>query len=87
MTFPQRITRFLGQNTGFRQKVYKWLRKKRKLNPTSSEESNKTLKQTPSQDLVSDSYAAYREAAKSDDYMFGNYDAYKAYEEYGDIPD
>jgi len=28
-----------------------------------------------------DSLAAYREAAKSDDLLFGNYDAYSVYEE------
>lgn len=28
-------------------------------------------------------YEAYREAAKSDDYMFGDYNGYEAY---GDIP-
>ncbi len=38
-------------------------------------------KETPSLDLVSDSYQAYREAAKSDDLLFGDYDAYKAYED------
>jgi hypothetical protein len=73
------------------------------------EESNKTLRQTPSLDSVSDfervwkemdeiepltpppskteldlSYEAYREAAKSDSYMFGEYNGYEAY---GDVPD
>jgi len=38
----------------------------------------------PSKTELERSYEAYREAAKSDDYMFGNYDAYKSY---GDIPD
>ena len=32
-------------------------------------------------DLVSESYAAYREAAKSDAFLFGDYDAYKAFED------
>ena len=61
------------------------------------EESSKTLLKTPSQDSVSegdafkvealkyydleDSYAAYREAAKSDSYMFGDYDGYQAFED------
>ena len=51
------------------------------------------LKQTPSQDSLckgncncnclktEDAIKTYREAAKSDDYMFGNYDGYKSYEE------
>ena len=34
-----------------------------------------------SQDLVSDSYVAYREAAKSDAFLFGDYDGYKAFED------
>jgi len=38
-------------------------------------------KKTPSQDLVSDSYQAYREAAKADSFLFGDYDGYKAFEE------
>ena len=32
-------------------------------------------------DLVSDSYAAYREAAKSDAFLFGDYDGYQAFED------
>ena len=84
MTYPQRITLSLGRNTGFHRKVSKWLRKKRKLNLTSLEESNKTLKQTPSQDLVSESYQAYREAAKSDAFLFGDYDGYQAFEDLED---
>ena len=39
------------------------------------------LKQTLSQDSVSDSYAAYREAAKSDAFLFGDYDGYQAFED------
>ena len=39
------------------------------------------LPKTPSQDLVSDSYAAYREAAKSDAFLFGDYDGYQAFED------
>jgi hypothetical protein len=47
---------------------------------------------TPSQDLVFDeleeqALQSYREAAKSDSYMFGDYDGYQAYQDYGDIPD
>jgi len=38
-------------------------------------------KKTPSQDLVSDSYQVYREAAKADSFLFGDYDGYKAFEE------
>jgi hypothetical protein len=30
---------------------------------------------------------AYKEAALSDSYMFGDYDGYQAYQDYGDIPD
>ena len=30
---------------------------------------------------------AYKEAAKSDSYMFGDYNRYQAYLDYGDIPD
>ena len=42
------------------------------------------LKETPSQDLVSDSIKAYREAALSDSYMFGDYDGYRAYKDLED---
>lgn len=45
-----------------------------------SEVSNKTLPKIPLPDLVSDSYAAYREAAKSDAFLFGDYDGYAAFE-------
>jgi len=38
-------------------------------------------KQTPSLDSVSDSYQAYREAAKADAFLFGDYDAYKVFED------
>ena len=38
-------------------------------------------KEIHSLDLVSDSYQAYREAAKSDNLLFGDYDAYKAFED------
>ena len=81
MTYQQRITHFPGRNIGFRRRVFKWLHRKQKLNPTSLEESNKTLRQTPSQDLVSEYYDAYLEAARSDDYMFGDRDAYSPYRE------
>jgi len=30
---------------------------------------------------------SYRKAAISDAYMFGEYDGYKAYIDYGDVPD
>jgi len=39
------------------------------------------LREIHSQDLVSDSYQAYREAAKADAFLFGDYDAYKAFED------
>jgi hypothetical protein len=81
MTFLQRITHFLGQSIGFHPKDSKLLPKKQKLNPTSLEESNKMLRQTPSQDSVSDLYQAYKEAAESDDFLFGNYDPYKSFED------
>jgi len=53
--------------------------KKPKSSPTLLEELNKMSKEIPSQDLVSDSMRAYREAALSDSYMFGEYDGYQAY--------
>ena len=81
MTFLQRIIHFLGQSIGSLLKVFKWHHKKPKLNPTSLEESSKTLKQTLSQDSVFDSYAAYREAAKADAFLFGDYDGYQAFED------
>ena len=80
MTFPQRITHSPGRNIGFRRKVFKLLHRRQKLNPTLSEVSNKTLPKIPLPDLVSDSYAAYREAAKSDAFLFGDYDGYAAFE-------
>jgi len=39
------------------------------------------LPKIPLQDLVSDSYVAYREAAKSDAFLFGDYNGYEAYTE------
>ena len=89
MTYPQRIIHFPGRNIGFRQRVSKWLRRKLKLNPTSSEESSKTLPKTPSQDSHYDEFEAFREdalrayeeAAKSDAFLFGDYDGYEAYKE------
>jgi hypothetical protein len=39
------------------------------------------LKEIPSQDLVSESYQAYREAAESNDLLFDDFDAYKAFED------
>ena len=36
-------------------------------------------KEIHSQDLVSKSYQAYQEAAKSDAFLFGDYDGYSAY--------
>ena len=97
MTFLQRTIHYLGQSIGSLLKVFKWHPKKQKLNPTLLEESSKTLPKTPSQDSVSesnafkeealiyydivDSYAAYREAAKSDAFLFGDYDGYQAFED------
>ena len=53
----------------------------------SLEESNKMSKETPSLDshyneyeaFKEDALRAYREAALSDSYMFGEYDGYQAY--------
>ena len=92
MTFPQKIIHYLGQSIGSLLKVFKLRHKKQKLNPTSLEESSKMSPKTPSQDLVSNELTeqalqSYREAAKSDSYMFGDYDGYQAYQDYGDIPD
>ena len=64
MTYLQKIIHFLGQSIGSLLKVFKWPHKKLKLNPTLSEESNKMLKKTPSQDLnysLEDCYKAYEE--------------------------
>ena len=79
MTLPQKIIHFLGQSTGYLQKVFRLPHKKPKSNLTLSEESSKMSRETPSQDLVYDSMRAYREAALSDSYMFGEYDGYQAY--------
>ncbi len=49
----------------------------------SSAESNKMSKRIPSQDLNSElgaSIEAYQEAAKSDAFMFGDYDPYEVYD-------
>jgi len=93
MTFPQRIIHFPGRNIGFSRRVSKWLHKKQKLNPTLLEESNKTLPKIPLQVSLcrgncncrcikpEDALEAYREAAKSDDFLFNNYNGYEAYEE------
>ena len=81
MTYQQRTTHFLGLSIGFLQKVFKLHPKKQKSNPTLSEESSKTLPKTLSQDLVSRSITAYKEAAKSDHFLFGDYDPYEAYRE------
>ena len=87
MTYPQRIIHSPGRNIGFRQKVSKWLHKRLKLNPTSSEESSKMSKEIHLQDshydefeaFREDALRAYREAAKSDAFLFGDYDGYSAY--------
>ena len=54
MTYLQKIIHFLGQSIGFLLKVFKWPHKKQKSNPILSEESNKTLPKTPSQDSNSE---------------------------------
>ncbi len=49
----------------------------------SSVESNRMSKKTPSQDLNSElgvSIEAYQEAAKSDAFLFGEYNAYEVYD-------
>ncbi len=76
MTYQQRITHFLGRSIGSVLKVFKLHPKKQKLNPTLSEESNKTLKKTPSQGLsysLDDCYDAYKEppCENWDDYAGG----------------
>ena len=86
MTFLQRIIRFLGLNTGSPQKDSKSPPKKRKSNLTLSEESNRMSNETPSPDsncrgncncncLDTDKVLeSYREAAKFDRYLFGDYE-------------
>jgi hypothetical protein len=44
------------------------------------------LTPSPSKKEIDASLEAYREAAKSDTYMFGEYDDYEAYKDCGDIP-
>tara|TARA_B100000902_G_scaffold16379_1_gene19639 strand:+ start:420 stop:581 length:162 start_codon:yes stop_codon:yes gene_type:complete len=41
----------------------------------------------PEKELTDEALRAYREAALSDSYMFGDYNGYEAYQDYGDIPD
>jgi hypothetical protein len=87
MTLPQRITHFLGQSIGSLLRVFRLPHRKLKLNPTLLEESSKMSKQTPSQDSPYDEFEAfredalraYKEAALSDAYMFGEYDGYEAF--------
>ena len=50
MTYLQRIIHYLGRSIGFPQKDSKLHHKKQKSNLILSEESNKTLPKTPSQD-------------------------------------
>ena len=54
MTYQQKIIHYLGQSIGSVLKVFKWHPKKQKSNPILLEESSKTLKKTPSQDLDSE---------------------------------
>jgi len=91
MIFQQRITHYLGQSIGSLLRVFKWHPKKQKLNPTSLEESNKTLLKIPSQGSLckgncrcnciktEDALNSYKEAAKSDDFLFGDYDGYESF--------
>tara|TARA_R100001129_G_scaffold185699_2_gene174775 strand:+ start:51 stop:317 length:267 start_codon:yes stop_codon:yes gene_type:complete len=83
MTFQQRITHYLGHSIGSLLRVFRSLHRRPKLSPTSSVESSKTLPKTPSQDSpyddCEDALRAYREAAKADAFLFGDYDGYKAY--------
>ena len=51
------------------------------------EEVERWITPSPSKKEIDASLEAYKEAAKSDAYMFGEYDAYGAYKDYGDIPD
>ena len=37
--------------------------------------------------FTQEALASYREAAKSDSYMFGDYDGYQAYKDRGDVPE
>ena len=50
---------------------------------THSQDSNSDKKK----EELKSSLEAYKEAAKSDSYIFGDYDGYQAYKDYGDIPD
>ena len=45
----------------------------------SNKMSKKTLSQDSNYDLVEKSLQAYREAALSDSYMFGDYNGYEAF--------
>ena len=63
--------------------------RKPRLNPTLLEESSKTLKKTPLQVSPSEEYEAFREeairafqeAAKRDNFLFGDYDGYESFRE------
>jgi hypothetical protein len=89
MTYLQRIIHSLGQSIGSLLRVFRLPHRKPKLNPTLLEESNKTLRKTPSQVSPSEEYEAFREealrsiqeAAKSDALLFGDYDVYETFRE------
>ena len=59
------------------------------LPKTPSQDSHSNLEKVwkeideiePLTSIVKDSIESYREAAKSDSYLFGDYDAYEAYRE------
>ena len=84
MTFQQETIHYLGQSTGYPQKDYKLHHRKQKSNLTLLEESNKMSKKTHSVDSNSketeECIRAYREAAMADAWLFGDYDAYEAYD-------
>ena len=76
MIYLQKIIHYLGQSIGSLQNDYKLQHKKQKSNNISSEESNKMLPKTPSQDLnysLDDCIEAYKEEPYEnwDDYVGG----------------
>jgi len=59
------------------EKIWKEMDEIEPLTPSSPSEK----------ELTDEALRAYREAALSDSYMFGDYNGYEAYQDYGDIPD
>ena len=84
MISQQETIHYLGQSIGYPQKDYKLHHRRQKLSHTLLEVSNKMSKKTHSADSNSketeESIKAYREAAKADAWLFGDYDAYEAYD-------